>query len=30
VADAAAFLASPRAAAITGQDLNVAAGLVMY
>lgn len=30
VADAAAFLASSRAAAITGQDLNVAAGLVMY
>jgi NAD(P)-dependent dehydrogenase (short-subunit alcohol dehydrogenase family) len=30
VADAVAFLASPRAAAITGEDLNVAAGLVMY
>lgn len=30
VADAAAFLASPRASAITGQDMNVAAGLVMY
>ncbi|HEV7207590.1 MAG TPA: SDR family NAD(P)-dependent oxidoreductase [Mycobacteriales bacterium] len=30
VAEATAFLASPKAAAITGQDLNVAAGLVMY
>ena len=30
VADAVAFLASPRAAAITGEDLNVSAGLVMY
>lgn len=30
VADAAAFLASSRASGITGQDLNVAAGLVMY
>ena len=30
VADVTAFLASPRAAALTGQDVNVAAGLVMY
>ena len=30
VAEAVAFLASPRAAAITGEDLNVSAGLVMY
>ncbi|MGY1705142.1 SDR family NAD(P)-dependent oxidoreductase [Geodermatophilus sp. SYSU D00697] len=30
VAEAVAFLASPRAAAITGEDLNVANGLVMY
>jgi NAD(P)-dependent dehydrogenase (short-subunit alcohol dehydrogenase family) len=30
VADAVAYLASPRAAAITGEDLNVSAGLVMY
>ena len=30
VADAVTFLASPRAAAITGEDLNVSAGLVMY
>lgn len=30
VADTVAFLASPRAAAITGEDVNVAAGLVMY
>jgi NAD(P)-dependent dehydrogenase (short-subunit alcohol dehydrogenase family) len=30
VADAVAFLASPRAAAITGDDINVSAGLVMY
>lgn len=30
VAEATVFLASPKAAAITGQDLNVAAGLVMY
>ena len=30
VADVTSFLASPRAASITGQDINVAAGLVMY
>lgn len=30
VAAAAVFLASPAAAAITGEDLNVSAGLVMY
>lgn len=30
VAHATAFLASPRAAAITGEDLNVSAGLAMY
>jgi NAD(P)-dependent dehydrogenase (short-subunit alcohol dehydrogenase family) len=30
VANTVAFLASPRAAAITGEDVNVAAGLVMY
>jgi NAD(P)-dependent dehydrogenase (short-subunit alcohol dehydrogenase family) len=30
VADAVAFLASSRAAAITGEDLNVSAGLAMY
>ncbi|SFL49708.1 SDR family NAD(P)-dependent oxidoreductase [Geodermatophilus ruber] len=30
VAEAVAFLASPRAAAITGEDLNVSNGLVMY
>jgi NAD(P)-dependent dehydrogenase (short-subunit alcohol dehydrogenase family) len=30
VADAVAFLASPQAAAITGEDLNVSNGLVMY
>ena len=30
VAEATAFLASSKASAITGQDLNVAAGLVMY
>ena len=30
LAAAVAFLASPRAAAITGEDLNVSAGLVMY
>lgn len=30
VADVTSFLASPRAASMTGQDVNVAAGLVMY
>ena len=30
VAEAVAFLASPRAAAVTGEDLNVSNGLVMY
>jgi enoyl-[acyl-carrier-protein] reductase (NADH) len=30
VANAAVFLASELAAAITGEDLNVSAGLVMY
>jgi NAD(P)-dependent dehydrogenase (short-subunit alcohol dehydrogenase family) len=30
VANTVAFLASPRAAAITGDDINVSAGLVMY
>lgn len=30
VAHGVAFLASPRAAGITGEDLNVSAGLVMY
>jgi enoyl-[acyl-carrier-protein] reductase (NADH) len=30
VAHAVAFLASDRAAGITGEDLNVSAGLVMY
>jgi NAD(P)-dependent dehydrogenase (short-subunit alcohol dehydrogenase family) len=30
VADAVAYLASPRAVAITGEDLNVSAGLAMY
>lgn len=30
VADAVAYLASPRAASITGEDLNVSAGLCMY
>jgi len=30
VADVTAFLASPRAAAVTGEDVNVAGGLVMY
>lgn len=30
VADVAAFLASPRSSAVTGEDVNVAAGLVMY
>jgi len=30
VADLVAFLASPRAGSITGEDVNVAAGLVMY
>ncbi len=30
VADVTAFLASPMAAAVTGEDVNVAAGLVMY
>jgi NAD(P)-dependent dehydrogenase (short-subunit alcohol dehydrogenase family) len=30
VADTVAWLASPRAAAITGQDVNVSAGAVMY
>lgn len=30
VANAAVFLASPRAASITGEDLNVNAGLAMY
>jgi NAD(P)-dependent dehydrogenase (short-subunit alcohol dehydrogenase family) len=30
VADACVFLASPQAAAITGEDLNVTAGAVMY
>ena len=30
VANAVAFLASPRSAGITGEDLNVSAGLVMY
>jgi NAD(P)-dependent dehydrogenase (short-subunit alcohol dehydrogenase family) len=30
VADAVAYLASPRSASITGDDLNVSAGLVMY
>jgi NAD(P)-dependent dehydrogenase (short-subunit alcohol dehydrogenase family) len=30
VAETVAFLASPRAAAITGEDVNVSAGLVMY
>jgi len=30
VADTVAFLASPRAASITGEDVNVAAGLIMY
>ena len=30
VADAVAYLASPRSASITGDDINVSAGLVMY
>ena len=30
VADAVAYLASPRAASITGDDINVSAGLTMY
>jgi enoyl-[acyl-carrier-protein] reductase (NADH) len=30
VAAAAVFLASDRAASITGEDLNVSAGVVMY
>jgi len=30
VAEVTAFLASPRAASVTGQDVNVTAGLVMY
>ncbi|MGY1602929.1 SDR family NAD(P)-dependent oxidoreductase [Geodermatophilus sp. SYSU D00815] len=30
VADAVAYLASPRSASITGDDVNVSAGLVMY
>jgi NAD(P)-dependent dehydrogenase (short-subunit alcohol dehydrogenase family) len=30
VTDAVLFLASPRAAKITGEDLNVSAGAVMY
>jgi NAD(P)-dependent dehydrogenase (short-subunit alcohol dehydrogenase family) len=30
VAHAVAFLASARAAGVTGEDLNVSAGLVMY
>lgn len=30
VADAVAWLASPRAASVTGEDLNVSAGLVVY
>src|SRR5690606_23699533 len=30
VAEAALFLASDKAAAITGEDLNVSAGIVMY
>jgi NAD(P)-dependent dehydrogenase (short-subunit alcohol dehydrogenase family) len=30
VADTVAYLASPRAAAITGDDINVSAGLAMY
>ena len=30
IAGAAVFLASDRAASITGEDLNVSAGIVMY
>jgi NAD(P)-dependent dehydrogenase (short-subunit alcohol dehydrogenase family) len=30
VADAVAYQASPRSASITGDDINVSAGLVMY
>jgi enoyl-[acyl-carrier-protein] reductase (NADH) len=30
VAQTVAFLASPRAAAITGEDVNVSTGVVMY
>jgi NAD(P)-dependent dehydrogenase (short-subunit alcohol dehydrogenase family) len=30
VADAVAYLASPRSASVTGDDINVSAGLVMY
>jgi NAD(P)-dependent dehydrogenase (short-subunit alcohol dehydrogenase family) len=30
VADVVAYLASPRSASITGDDINVSAGLAMY